>query len=92
ANLALLLGNPQTTSAVYAVVFAGDVLLASGLMVLAFKLLILERDMLATLDRSASQRLAVVRNMRGMTGSNAAHDYLPGADEPAQRCPLPGAV
>ncbi|ALE57467.1 hypothetical protein AC233_23555 [Burkholderia sp. HB1] len=92
ANLALLLGNPQTTSAVYAVVFAGDVLLASGLMVLAFKLLILERDMLATLDRSASQRLAVVRNMRGITGSNAAHDCLTGADEPTQRCPLPGAV
>ncbi|WP_232624445.1 hypothetical protein [Paraburkholderia ginsengisoli] len=63
-NLSLLLGNPQTTSALYAVVFAGDLLLASGLIVLAFKLVTVERDMLATLDRRTSVHLATSRAIR----------------------------
>ena len=92
ANLALLIGNPRTTSAVYAVVFAGDVLLASGLIVLAFKLLILERDMLATLDRSASERLALARNSRTSLGPATAREPLPHHDEPSQRRSLSGMV
>ncbi|MGF6771595.1 hypothetical protein P3T18_004082 [Paraburkholderia sp. GAS199] len=67
-NLSLLLGNPQNTSAVYAVVFAGDLLLASGLIVLAFQLQLVERDMLATLDRSALRRLAESRETRTQRG------------------------
>ncbi|WP_027801913.1 hypothetical protein [Paraburkholderia dilworthii] len=89
ANLSLLLGNPQSTSAIYAVVFAGDVLLASGLIVLAFKLLILERDMLATLDRSAAARLLASRHMRAGAGAAAAYGGSPGQDGPAQRRSLP---
>ncbi|MEW6341098.1 MAG: hypothetical protein AB1704_10515 [Pseudomonadota bacterium] len=57
-NLSLLLGNPQTTSAVYAVVFAGDLLLIIGLIVLALQYLIVEQGMLANLDREAAQRPA----------------------------------
>ena len=68
ANLSLLLGNPQQTSAVYAVVFAGDLLLASGLLVLAFKKLSVERDMLATIDRGASEHLARARVVRAQHG------------------------
>jgi len=68
ANLSLLLGNPQQTSAVYAVVFAGDLLLASGLLVLAFKKLAVERDMLATIDRGASEHLARARVVRAQHG------------------------
>ncbi|CAB3674718.1 hypothetical protein [Paraburkholderia rhynchosiae] len=90
ANLSLLLGNPRTTSAVYAVVFAGDVLLASGLIVLAFKLVIVERDMLATLDRTASERLAMSRQTRA--GSHLTHGDSPGYDKPAQRVSLPGMI
>uniref|UniRef100_E1TDW5 Uncharacterized protein n=1 Tax=Burkholderia sp. (strain CCGE1003) TaxID=640512 RepID=E1TDW5_BURSG len=92
ANLALLIGNPQTTSAVYAVVFAGDVLLASGLIVLAFKLLILERDMLATLDRSASERLALSWKTRADAGHAADRDTLSGHGEPGQSRSLSGMV
>jgi hypothetical protein len=55
-NASLLLGNPQTTSAVYAVVFAGDLLLIIGLIVLALQHLIAEQGMLAHLDRGASRR------------------------------------
>jgi hypothetical protein len=55
-NASLLLGSPQTTSAVYAVVFAGDLLLIIGLIVLALQHLIAEQGMLANLDKGASQR------------------------------------
>jgi hypothetical protein len=55
-NASLLLGNPQTTSAVYAVVFAGDLLLVIGLIVLALQHLIAEQGMLANLDKGAAQR------------------------------------
>ena len=92
ANLSLLLGNPQTTSALYAVVFAGDLLLASGLFVLAFKLLIVERDMLATLDRSASERLAGARQMRADSDCRAARGDTRGHDTPTQCRSLPGPV
>jgi hypothetical protein len=51
ANMTLLYGHPRTTSALYAVVFAGDLLLTLGLIVLALHHLIVERDMLATLER-----------------------------------------
>ncbi|MCC8394694.1 hypothetical protein LJ656_19050 [Paraburkholderia sp. MMS20-SJTR3] len=66
SHLSLLLGSPQTMSALYAFVFAGDLLLASGLLVLAFKLLSVERNMLATLDRSASAQLAASRTLRAL--------------------------
>lgn len=56
-NASLLLGNPQTTSAVYAVVFAGDLLLIIGLIVLALQHLLAEQGMLAHLDKGAAQRL-----------------------------------
>jgi hypothetical protein len=55
-NASLLLGNPQTTSAVYGVVFAGDLLLIIGLIVLALQHLLAEQGMLAHLDRGAAQR------------------------------------
>jgi hypothetical protein len=55
-NASLLLGNPQTTSSVYAVVFAGDLLLIIGLIVLALQHLLAEQGMLANLDKGALQR------------------------------------
>lgn len=63
-NVSMLLGNPQHTTALYAVVFAGDLLLASGLIVLAFKLQMVEMKMLATLERGAIEHLAAVRGTR----------------------------
>jgi hypothetical protein len=56
ANLSIMVGNPQSTSAVYAVVFAGDLLLIIGLIVLALQHVIVEQDILATLDRGTTQR------------------------------------
>jgi hypothetical protein len=56
-NASLLLGSPQTTSAMYVVVFAGDLLLSIGLIVLALQHVITEQGMLANLDKGASQRL-----------------------------------
>jgi hypothetical protein len=91
-NLSLLLGNPQTTSALYAVVFAGDLLLASGLIVLAFKLQIVERDMLATLERGAMERLATSREMRAERNARSVPGDMLGHDTPAQRQPLPGTI
>ena len=70
----------------------GMAALASGLIVLAFKLLILERDMLATLDRSASERLALARNSRTSLGPATAREPLPHHDEPSQRRSLSGMV
>ncbi|MFL9903649.1 hypothetical protein PQR75_33035 [Paraburkholderia fungorum] len=49
--MATRVSRPSTTSALYAVAFAGDLLLTIGLIVLALHHLIVERDMLATLDR-----------------------------------------
>ena len=96
ANLSLLLGNPQSTSALYAVVFAGDLLLASGLIVLAFKLLTVERDMLATLDRGASAHLATSRAMRGGREARAGRGEFGGIggqhDAASHVTSLPGAV
>jgi len=89
SNASLLFGNPQSTSAVYAVVFAGDLMLASGLIVLALKLQIVERDMLARLDRGALQRLAPSRKTRAEQASRG--DAL-GHDTPVQRTSLPGPV
>jgi hypothetical protein len=91
-NLSLLLGNPQTTSALYAVVFAGDLLLASGLIVLAFKLQIVERDMLATLERGAMDRLAANRALRAERDGRVAPGNAHGHDTPARRQSLPGTV
>lgn len=91
-NLSLLLGNPQTTSALYAVVFAGDLLLASGLIVLAFKLQIVERDMLATLERVAMERLAASRELRAERNGRPVPGDPPGHDTPAPRQPLPGSI
>ncbi|MFM0670276.1 hypothetical protein [Paraburkholderia sediminicola] len=71
--------------------FAGDLLLASGLIVLAFKLQIVERDMLATLDRGAMERLATSREMRAERNARGGlGDTLGHA--PAQRQPLPRTV
>ena len=92
ANMTLMYGNPRTTSAVYAVVFAGDLLLAIGLIVLALRQLILERDMLATLDRGALERLAESREIRGLRESHSPHGDVLGHDAPMQRQSLPGSV
>ncbi|WGS53857.1 hypothetical protein LFL96_22720 [Paraburkholderia sp. D15] len=92
-NLSLLLGNPQTTSALYAVVFAGDLLLACGLIALAFKLLVVERDMLATLDRGAIDRLAHARLARvEREALETARNEVLGHDGTTQRQTLPGAI
>lgn len=92
SNLSLLLGNPRTTSAVYAVVFAGDLLLASGLLVLAFKRLCVERDMLATIDRGASEHLARTREGRAQRGSLRPRGWVAGRDFPGRARPLPWIV
>ncbi|WP_144148604.1 hypothetical protein [Paraburkholderia sp. BCC1884] len=92
SNMSLLLGNPRSTSAVYAVVFAGDLLLAIGLIVLAFKCLVVERDMLATLERGALERLARNRETRAADNERPAlcdglgHDLA----TPCQPLPKPG--
>lgn len=91
-NAALLLGNPQSTSAVYAVVFAGDLMLASGLIVLALKLQIVERDMLATLERGTMQRLGTSRKARTEQSAWASRGDGRGHDSTAQRTSLPGPV
>ncbi|NYH14540.1 hypothetical protein [Paraburkholderia bryophila] len=92
ANLSLLLGNPQSTSALYAVVFAGDLLLAASLIVLAFKLLVVERDMLATLDRGAIDRLAHARLARAERESHGVRGEALGHDGSTQRQSLPGTI
>jgi hypothetical protein len=92
ANMTLLYGNPRTTSAVYAVVFAGDLLLTVGLIVLALRQLMVERDMLATLDRGALERLAESREMRGLRESRSSRSDVFGHDAPVQRRSLPGPV
>lgn len=91
-NLSLLLGNPQRTSALYAVVFAGDLLLASGLIVLAFKLQVVEMNMLATLERSAVGRLATTRETRADPDARTARADGLGLDTPTRRQSLPGPV
>jgi hypothetical protein len=91
-NLSLLPGNPQAASAVYAVVFGGDLLLASGLLVLAFKMLSVERDMLATIDRGASEHLARAREARALRGARRSHDGVAGHDFPGRPRPLPWTV
>ncbi|HZZ05510.1 MAG TPA: hypothetical protein VFE81_21775, partial [Paraburkholderia sp.] len=92
SNMTLLYGNPRTTSALYAVVFAGDLLLAVGLIVLALHHLIVERDMLATLDRGALARLAESREMRGLRESHSSRGDVLGHDAPVQRQSLPGPL
>ncbi|MFM0738124.1 hypothetical protein PQQ51_12850 [Paraburkholderia xenovorans] len=91
-NLSLLLGNPQHTSALYAVVFAGDLLLASGLIVLAFQLLITERDMLATLDRGALERLAESRELRAQRELLSAPGAPFGQDQRTSHRSLSGMI
>lgn len=91
-NVSLLLGNPQYTSALYAVVFAGDLLLASGLMVLAFKLQMVEMNMLATLERGAMEHLATTQATRADRHTRHAPDDGLGRDTPARRQSLPGPV
>lgn len=91
-HLSLLLGNPQTTSALYAVVFASDLLLASGLIVLAFKLLTVERDMLATLDRGTSAHLATSRAIRARRTTRTPRGDMGGQHDTAPRgTSMPGA-
>jgi hypothetical protein len=92
ADQSPLLGNPQTTSAVYAVVFAGDLLLACGLLVLAFKMLSVEREMLATIDRGASEHLARAREVRAQRGARRPRGWVAGHDLPGRPRPLPWTV
>jgi hypothetical protein len=92
ANLSPLFGNPPTTPALYAVVFAGNLLLATGLIVLAFKRLSVERDMLARLDRGASQHLARAREMRARRDSRRPRGELAGHDIPMHARPLPSTI
>ena len=92
ANMTLLYGNPRSTSVLYAVVFAGDLLLTIGLIVLALHHLIVERDMLATLDRGALERLAEARETRGLRESQPPRSEVLGHDTSAQCQSLPGPV
>jgi hypothetical protein len=92
ANTTLLYGNPRTTSALYAVVFAGDLLLTTGLIVLALHHLIVERDMLATLDRGALERLCEAREMRARLDARPAYLEALGHETSAERPSLPGVV
>jgi hypothetical protein len=92
ANTTLLYGDPRTTSALYAVVFAGDLLMTIGLIVLALHYLIVERDMLATLDRGALERLAETREMRAVLEARSARRDALGHETAAQHPSLPGAV
>ncbi|WP_341316168.1 hypothetical protein WN982_32715 [Paraburkholderia sp. IMGN_8] len=92
ANLSLLLGNPHTTSSLYAVVCAGDLLLTVGLIVLALQHLIVERNMLATLDQGALQHLAGLREARGLREPRLPRFDAIGNDKPVQCQSLPGPV
>ncbi|AJZ61338.1 putative membrane protein [Paraburkholderia fungorum] len=92
ANMTLFYGNPRTTSALYAVVFAGDLLLTVGLIVLALRQLVTERDMLATLDRGALEHLAGARQMRALRDSRLPRGDVLGHDTSTQRQSLPGAI
>lgn len=91
-NLSLLLGNPQHTTALYAVVFAGDLLLASGLIVLAFKLQMVEMKMLATLERGALEHLAMAQETRAGRQAWPVRSDTPVRDTPAKRQSLPGPI
>jgi hypothetical protein len=77
---------------VYALVFAGDLLLASGLLVLAFKMLAVERDMLAAIDRGASEHFARARVVRAQRGSRLSHGRIAVRDFQTRRQPLPWTV
>jgi hypothetical protein len=92
ADQSPLLGNPQTTSAVYAAVFAGDLLLACGLLVLAFKMLSVERDMLAAIDRGASEHLARAREVRAQRGARRPRGPVAAHDVPRRPRTLPWTV
>ncbi|SDI41945.1 hypothetical protein [Paraburkholderia phenazinium] len=87
ANLSLLLGNPQTTSAVYAVVFFGDLLLIIGLIVLALQHLIAEQGMLANLDREAAQRPAPLN--AALRNDAPGQPELPDQSAPLSRTSIP---
>ncbi|MFL9868073.1 hypothetical protein PQR67_28185 [Paraburkholderia fungorum] len=92
ANMTLLYGNPRTTSVLYAVVFAGDLLLTVGLIALALRQLVTERDMLATLDRGALEHLAGAREMRALRDARLPRGDVLGHDTSTQRQSLPGAI
>lgn len=83
-NMSLLLSDTQTTSAVYAVVFAGDLLLTTGLIVMALQILMVERDMLARLDKGALQRVIEARPPK--------RDAIGNDTGGQQRSSLPGPV
>lgn len=65
-NTTLLIGDPRKSSLLFAVLFAGDLILASGLIVLAARLMLVERDMLATLERGTIARRAESRRLRAL--------------------------
>ena len=92
ANLSLLLGNPQTTSALYAVVFAGDLLLAGGLLVLAFKMLVRRARHAGHDRRGAIDRLAQARWRASNVNVHGARGEALGHDGSTQRQSLPGTV
>jgi hypothetical protein len=62
------------------------------LIVLALHHLIVERDMLATLDRGALERLAEARETRGLRESQPPRSEVLGHDTSAQCQSLPGPV
>lgn len=86
-NMSILLGNPQTTSAVYAVVFAGDLLLIIGLIVLALQYQLAEQGMLANLDREAAQRPAPLNP--ALRNDAPERSGLPEQSAPLSRASLP---
>ena len=67
-------------------------MLFRSLIVLALHHLIVERDMLATLDRGALERLAESREMRGLHESRTQRGDVLGHDTSTQRRSLPGTV
>ena len=85
ANASLMLGNPQSTSAVYAVVFAGDLLLVIGLIMLALQHLLAEQRMLANLDKGASQRPGLL----DLAPRPAGADFTGSTSLRDQAAPLP---
>ncbi|RFU45051.1 hypothetical protein [Paraburkholderia sp. DHOC27] len=54
-HLSMLLSSPTRTSALYAMVFASDLLLMTGLIVLALQQMIVEQNILAKLDKGAAR-------------------------------------
>lgn len=76
-NLSIMLGNSQTASWLYAVVFAADLLLAICLMIMALQLLFVEQGILSNLHKGAAQRSSSSRPATGLARSEMPRSSLP---------------